>query len=152
MAGVGVRELDLDLDAFQGPFDLLLAILLREEISLSEVPLGEIVIAYLDHLGTEFVPEHDRHRRKERPGYEFMQVASADSADQHLQPEVGSGEWRIGVRRVDFESSALFEHRCTHCSTVRARPVLVEDSRECMVGYCFRLEPPPKLRAEIERA
>jgi segregation and condensation protein A len=46
-----VAELDLDLDVFQGPFDLLLAVLLREEISLSEVPLGEIVIAYVDHLG-----------------------------------------------------------------------------------------------------
>ncbi|HEX6586152.1 MAG TPA: ScpA family protein [Solirubrobacterales bacterium] len=46
-----VSELDLDLDVFQGPFDLLLAVLLREEISLSEVPLGEIVIAYVDHLG-----------------------------------------------------------------------------------------------------
>jgi len=46
-----VSDLDLDLDVFQGPFDLLLAVLLREEISLSEVPLGEIVISYLDHLG-----------------------------------------------------------------------------------------------------
>ena len=46
-----VSELDLDLDVFQGPFDLLLAVLLREEISLSEVPLGEIVIAYIDHMG-----------------------------------------------------------------------------------------------------
>jgi segregation and condensation protein A len=45
-----VSELDLDLDVFQGPFDLLLAVLLREEISLSEVPLGEIVIAYVDRL------------------------------------------------------------------------------------------------------
>jgi segregation and condensation protein A len=46
-----VAELDLDLDVFQGPFDLLLAVLLREEISLAEVPLGEIVISYVDHLG-----------------------------------------------------------------------------------------------------
>jgi segregation and condensation protein A len=46
-----VSELDLDLDVFQGPFDLLLAVLLREEISLSEVALGEIVISYVDHLG-----------------------------------------------------------------------------------------------------
>ena len=48
-----VAELDLDLDVFQGPFDLLLAVLLREEISLSEVPLGEIVISYVDHLSEE---------------------------------------------------------------------------------------------------
>ena len=46
-----VSQLDLDLDVFQGPFDLLLAVLLREEISLAEVPLGEIVVAYVDHMG-----------------------------------------------------------------------------------------------------
>jgi segregation and condensation protein A len=46
-----VSELDLDLDVFQGPFDLLLAVLLREEISIAEVALGEIVISYVDHLG-----------------------------------------------------------------------------------------------------
>ena len=45
-----VSELELDLDVFQGPFDLLLAVLLREEISLAEVELGEIVLAYIDHL------------------------------------------------------------------------------------------------------
>jgi segregation and condensation protein A len=46
-----VSELDLDLDVFQGPFDLLLAVLLREEISIAEVELGEIVLAYVEHLG-----------------------------------------------------------------------------------------------------
>jgi segregation and condensation protein A len=46
-----VSELDLDLDIFQGPFDLLLAVLLREEISLAEVELADIVLAYIDHLG-----------------------------------------------------------------------------------------------------
>ena len=43
-------DLELDLDVFAGPFDLLLAVVLREEISLLEVELGEIVLAYLDHL------------------------------------------------------------------------------------------------------
>ena len=46
-----VSQLDLDLDVFQGPFDLLLAVLLREEISLAEVPLGEIVVAYIYRMG-----------------------------------------------------------------------------------------------------
>ena len=45
-------ELDLDLDVFAGPFDLLMAVVLREEISLAEVSLGEIVVAYLEHLET----------------------------------------------------------------------------------------------------
>ena len=43
-------ELELDLDAFSGPFDLLLALVLREEISLMDVDLGEVVIAYVEHL------------------------------------------------------------------------------------------------------
>ena len=43
-------ELDLDLDVFAGPFDLLMAVVLREEVSLAEVALGDIVVAYLEHL------------------------------------------------------------------------------------------------------
>jgi segregation and condensation protein A len=43
-------ELQLDLDTFSGPFDLLLTLVLREEISLMELDLGEIVIAYVEHL------------------------------------------------------------------------------------------------------
>ena len=43
-------ELDVDLDVFAGPFDLLLAVVLREEISLLEVELSEIVVAYVRHL------------------------------------------------------------------------------------------------------
>lgn len=43
-------DLELDLDVFAGPFDLLLTLILREEIDLLEVDLAEIVIAYVDHL------------------------------------------------------------------------------------------------------
>jgi len=45
-----LAELELDLDVFSGPFDLLLTLVLREEVDLLELPLAEIVIAYLDHL------------------------------------------------------------------------------------------------------
>jgi segregation and condensation protein A len=43
-------HLELDLDVFAGPFDLLLALVLREELDLREVELAEVVLAYLDHL------------------------------------------------------------------------------------------------------
>ena len=43
-------DLELDLDVFAGPFDLLLTLVLREEVDLLEVDLAEIVLAYLDHL------------------------------------------------------------------------------------------------------
>ena len=48
-----VAELELDLETFAGPFDLLMALVLREEVSLLEVDLGEVVLAYLDHLEEE---------------------------------------------------------------------------------------------------
>src|ERR1700691_157964 len=50
---MAVADLDLDLDVFAGPFDLLIAVLLREEVSLLEVELGEVVVAYIEHLERE---------------------------------------------------------------------------------------------------
>ena len=47
---VPVRELDLDLEAFEGPFDLLLALVLRDELDLGEVDVAGIVLAFLERL------------------------------------------------------------------------------------------------------
>ena len=47
---LAVRELELDLDAFEGPFDLLLSLVLREELPLREVDLAEIIIAFIENL------------------------------------------------------------------------------------------------------
>jgi segregation and condensation protein A len=43
-------SLDLDLEVFQGPFDLLLTLVLREEVDLLEVDLADVVLAYVEHL------------------------------------------------------------------------------------------------------
>jgi segregation and condensation protein A len=45
---VAVRELPLDLDAFEGPFDLLLTLVLREELELRDVDVAEIVLAFVE--------------------------------------------------------------------------------------------------------
>jgi segregation and condensation protein A len=50
VASSAVHRLELDLDVFAGPFDLLLALILREELDLLEIELAEVVLAYLDHL------------------------------------------------------------------------------------------------------
>ena len=47
---MSVRELDLDLDAFEGPFDLLLTLVLREEVPLAEVDVAGIVVAFIERL------------------------------------------------------------------------------------------------------
>ncbi|HJQ73744.1 MAG TPA: segregation/condensation protein A [Gaiellaceae bacterium] len=45
-----VRELELDLDAFEGPFDLLLTLVLREELDLADVDVAAIVLAFVERL------------------------------------------------------------------------------------------------------
>src|SRR5438445_13338434 len=45
-----VRELELDLDAFEGPFDLLLTLVLREELDLAEIDVAAIVVAFIERL------------------------------------------------------------------------------------------------------
>jgi segregation and condensation protein A len=45
-----VRELELDLDAFEGPFDLLLTLVLKEELDLAEVDVAGIVVAFCERL------------------------------------------------------------------------------------------------------
>src|SRR3989442_13736860 len=45
-----VRELDLDLDAFEGPFDLLLTLVLKEEVDLADVDVACIVVRFLERL------------------------------------------------------------------------------------------------------
>jgi segregation and condensation protein A len=47
---VALANLDLDLEVFQGPFDLLLTLVLKEEVDLLEVDLAEVVLAYVEHL------------------------------------------------------------------------------------------------------
>ena len=45
-----VHELELDLDAFEGPFDLLLTLLLKEELEPAEIDMAAIVVAFVERL------------------------------------------------------------------------------------------------------
>lgn len=45
-----VRELELDLDAFEGPFDLLLTLVLREELAPRDVDVADVVVTFVERL------------------------------------------------------------------------------------------------------
>jgi segregation and condensation protein A len=45
-----VRELELDLDAFEGPFDLLLTLVLKEELEPADVDVAAIVVAFVERV------------------------------------------------------------------------------------------------------
>jgi segregation and condensation protein A len=43
-------QLDLDLEPFAGPFDLLLALVLRDVVDLGEVPVADVCLRYLAQI------------------------------------------------------------------------------------------------------
>lgn len=45
-----VRDLELDLDAFEGPFDLLLTLVLKDQLRPAEIDIAAIVVAFVEHL------------------------------------------------------------------------------------------------------
>jgi segregation and condensation protein A len=45
-----VRDLELDLDSFEGPFDLLLTLLLKDALEPKEIDIAAIVVAFLERL------------------------------------------------------------------------------------------------------
>jgi segregation and condensation protein A len=47
---MALAQLDLEREVFQGPFDLLLTLVVTEEVDLLEVDLAEVVLAYVEHL------------------------------------------------------------------------------------------------------
>ncbi len=66
---MSIATLELDLDLFSGPFDLLLTLILREEVDLLELALADVVLAYLDHLeaqGDAGPGDRDRVHRADR--------------------------------------------------------------------------------------
>ena len=50
MSAMLVRELELGLDAFEGPLDLLLTLVLKEELDLAEVDVAGIIVAFIERL------------------------------------------------------------------------------------------------------
>jgi segregation and condensation protein A len=65
-----VADLELELDVFSGPFDLLLALVLRNELDLAEVAIAEIVVAYVERA-------HERGELDLESASEFLVLIAA---------------------------------------------------------------------------
>ena len=134
-----VSQLDLDLDVFSGPFDLLLAVLLREEISLADVELGEIVIAYLDHL--EQSGELDLEAATE---FLVLIAAMLELKSRLLLPGEEE-ELELGPEEAADELLArMLEYRRYSDAAASLTELLAGEQ-----GYLYRAAPPPP---ELRRA
>src|SRR5919198_3665533 len=52
-----VRDLELDLDAFEGPFDLLLTLVLKDEVGLADVEVAGVVLTFVERLAERESPD-----------------------------------------------------------------------------------------------
>jgi segregation and condensation protein A len=138
-------DLELDLDIFTGPFDLLLTLILREEVDLLEVDLAEIVIAYLDHL-------EKRGELDLEAATEFLVLIAAllELKSRLMLPgeEVDEIELDAGEAAEELLARLLDAHR------YRSAAQTLEDLLEQESGYRFRSAPLPKAlrRAPLEEA
>jgi segregation and condensation protein A len=138
---MGAAELELDLESFAGPFDLLLVLVLREELSLAEVELGAIVVAYVEHL------EHQGELDLEAATEFLVLIASLlELKSRLLLPGADDEEdVRLGTEEAADELLArlLEYHRYREAAAHLA--ALHRQNRD----YLYRSAPPPP---ELRRA
>lgn len=138
-------DLDLDLDVFIGPFDLLLSIVLREEVSLLEVELGEVVASYVTVL--------------EEKGELDLEVATEFLVLVAALLELKSRLMLPGVEEEleEVEPAAAVEElvaRMLEYRRYRDLGRVMRDRFESQRGYLYRTAPlPPEFRRiEVETA
>jgi len=167
-----VHDLELDLDVFAGPFDLLLSLVLREELDLLEVDLADIVITYVDHLEareeldleatTEFLvliaALLELKSRLMLPGEELDELdelAPAEAADELLARMLAYARYRgaaVHLREVHEDGqSYLFRHAAPPGELRRASLQHVEaafspDTLGAAIGGLLRTPAPLDLR------
>jgi segregation and condensation protein A len=128
-------DLELDLDVFAGPFDLLLTLILREEVDLLEVDLAEIVISYIDHL-------EQRGELDLEAATEFLVlIASLLELKSRLMlpgEEIEEIELDPGEAAEELLARLLDAHR------YRAAALSLQERLASQHGYRFRSAPLPR--------
>jgi segregation and condensation protein A len=138
-------DLELDLDVFTGPFDLLLTLILREEVDLLEVDLAEVVVSYVDHL-------ESRGELDLEAATEFLVLIAAllELKSRLMLPgeEVEEIELDAGEAAEELLARLLDAHR------YRAAAHRLHDMLEQQSVYRFRSAPLPKAlrRAPLQDA
>ena len=139
---MNVAALELDLEVFTGPFDLLLTLVLREEVDLLELELADVVLAYLDHL--------------ERSGELDLEAATEFIVLVAALLELKSRLMLLGDEQeeaVELEPEAAAEEllaRMLDAHRFRAAAAYLGEQLACEAGVRFRGAPlPSELRRTV---
>ena len=173
---VSVASLQLDLDLFSGPFDLLLTLILREEIDLLELELAEVVLAYLDHLeargeldletATEFIvlvaallELKSRLMIAGEDDEELLDIEPGEAAEELLARMLDASRYRAAATHLkellDAEHGVRFRSAAPPAHLLKAEPAPAAESGEgaldpallgAAVGRLLRMPPAINLR------
>jgi segregation and condensation protein A len=128
----------VDLDVFEGPFDLLITLILNEEIDLLEVHLAEVVLAYLERL-------EQRGELDLEAATEFLVLIAAllELKSRMMLPGQESEGLDIEPQEAIEELLArMLEYKRYRSAAEALRELFSEQS-----GYSYRSAPlPPELR------
>ena len=164
-----LAELELDLDVFAGPFDLLLTLILREEVDLLEVDLADVVISYIDHLerrgeleletATEFLvliaALLELKSRLLLPGDEPIELDPGEAAEELLARLLDAHRYRAAAShlRERLASQSGYRFRSAplpaflrRASLVDARAVYDPATLAAAVGDLLRVPEPIDVR------
>ena len=136
---MSVASLDLDLEVFQGPFDLLLTLVLNEEIDLLEVDLADVVLAYVEHL--ERAGELDLEAATE---FLVLIAALLELKSRLMLPSDGDEE---ALDLVPGEAADELLARMVEYHRYRGAAAHLRERLEAEHGHRYRSAPlPPQLR------
>jgi segregation and condensation protein A len=135
---MSIASLDLDLEVFNGPFDLLLTLVLKEEIDLLEVDLAEVVLAYVEYL--ERTGELDLEAATE---FLVLIAALLELKSRLMLPS--DDEEGLDIEPVEAAEELLA--RMLEYHRYRQAAEHLRDRLEAEHGYRYRSAPlPPELR------
>ena len=135
---MAMANLDLDLEVFSGPFDLLLTLVLREEVDLLEVDLAEVVLSYVEHL--ERAGELDLEAATE---FLVLIAALLELKSRLMLPS----EDDEGLDLEPREAADELLHRMLEYQRYRGAAGHLRERLEAEHGYRYRSAPlPPALR------
>ena len=138
---VAVRDLDLDLDAFEGPFDLLLTLLLKDAIQPAEIDMAGIVVAFGERLA-----ERDELDRDACGEFLVLIAALLELKARHLFPDEAA-------ELADLEPEEAAEElarRLAEYRRMKQASAWLRDRLDAERDRYFRLGPAP-LAPEPER-
>jgi segregation and condensation protein A len=135
---MSIVALDLDLEVFNGPFDLLLTLVLKEEIDLLEVDLAEVVLAYVEYL--ERAGELDLEAATE---FLVLIAALLELKSRLMLPS----DEEDGLDLEPVEAAEELLARMLEYHRYRQAAEHLRDRLEAEHGYRYRSAPlPPELR------